>query len=248
MSPRGRRASMPLQPRRCLRSDQARRAIRSGGSIGGALLLPLVLLAACGVVPDEANPVMIWRHATGESAADRLPPPNLGEPYPNLGTVPPRPDRPSLATREAMSAALVAEREGSRRPLEPGSGPALRGVTASPGNPPIPAGPPPRAALSVAPRIGVGGAMPGAGTPPAPGGTPGPAALPVVPPAPDPPPGVAPRPSAPTRTAPAPQGPAPSAEPSPAAPPPPPPADLLAPGGGPPAPPPADLLAPPRGR
>jgi hypothetical protein len=182
------------------------------------LVVPLVVLAGCGVVPDEANPVVIWRHATGASAADRPPPPNLDEPYPNLGTVPPRPDRPPAAVRATMSAALAAEREGSRQPLPPGQSPPSRGAAAAPGEPPVPAGPPPRAALATVPRVPAGQPPP---PPPStapssagmPGAAPPPAAAPVTPA----------RPAPAAREAPE------VPPPAPAAPPPPPPSDMLGP-------------------
>ncbi|MBW8268913.1 hypothetical protein K1J50_05380, partial [Caldovatus sp. SYSU G05006] len=88
----------------------------AGGRARGAVLLAALALGGCGVLPDEINPVVIWSHATGASAADRLPPPRLDEPYPDLGTVPPRPDRPDPQAREALTAALAAERARAREP------------------------------------------------------------------------------------------------------------------------------------
>jgi hypothetical protein len=227
MHPKAERADLQRQPRVRKPGDQARAA---------AVLL---LLTGCGGIPDEVNPAVIWSHATGESAAGRLPPPGLEEDYPNLGTVPPPPPRPDSATRAAVTAALEAERARMRQPGDPGvrlAAPASATRGAARGL----SGPPSRPSLSAAPRI-PWEAPPGgrAGLPSAPS----PAALPPAPPV-----GDAPPPAEPARAAPAaPQPAAPSA-----APPPPPSRDLLAPaaptpGAGPPPPPSRDLFAPPRG-
>jgi outer membrane protein OmpA-like peptidoglycan-associated protein len=47
----------------------------------------------------------------GEIAAERPPPPGAGEPYPHVGTVPPRPVMPTQAFRTALQGELAAERD-----------------------------------------------------------------------------------------------------------------------------------------
>jgi hypothetical protein len=234
LRPKDQRAGLQRQPRGWPGADQARRALAAPGA--ALLVLPVVLLilGGCGRLPDEVNPAVVWRHATGASAADRLPPPHLDAPYPNLGTVPPRPDRPDPAVREAMTAALAAERARSRQPLEPSAAAGPAAAAALLGRPPVPAAPPPRPALAVAPRIAL--------EPPA--------TAVVAPRAAAPPaaPEVAGPEGAARGDAAAAAGTAPIGAPRPSdAPPPSPPGELLAPGAAPPPPPPADLLAPPRG-
>jgi hypothetical protein len=70
-----------------------------------AVLGLLALLAGCDV-PKDVNPVEIWRRVSGEADADRPAPPGLDRPRPNLGMVPPRPDRPPPEVRDAVTAAL----------------------------------------------------------------------------------------------------------------------------------------------
>jgi hypothetical protein len=195
-----------------------------------ALAVMAGLLAGC-TIPKEVNPVEIYREVTGLSDEGRLPPPGLDQPFPHLSVVPPRPERPPLAAREAVSNALVADRSNARTPLEPGQAAAGEGrdpaFTAAPGNPPVPAGPPQRAALSGVPPIPWDERRPYAPAAAAPRPLPGP----------------------PAATGPAPAEPAaPAAAPPdmPAAPPALPPPDLLGPlpSAAPPPPPSPDLLAP----
>lgn len=200
--------------------------------------IALALLAAGCSVPKEVNPVEIYRQVSGNADLDRLPPPGLDQPFPNLASVPPRPERPPLAMRESVSSGLEADRARSRVPLEPGTlVTASRPFTAAPGDPPIPAAPPPEPILAgarpipwaepQAPPLPAPGPVPprsGATAPPPAGGTSGAAPLP-----------------APGRAAPA------SLPPDmPLAPPPAPPADLLGPlpSAAPPPPPSPDLMAP----
>lgn len=208
----------------------------------GAAAALALLLGGCSV-PDEVNPVQIYRRISGAADQGRPPPPGLDRPFPNLAQVPPRPERPPLAAREAVSGVLEADRGRSRTPLEPGpAGPGEQepSFAAAPGNPPLPAGPPPRAALVGAAPIPWDlppDALPAAAPRPLPGPAeaprplPGPAAMPPAA-------GAAPAPGATTPAAALPE--------MPAAPPPPPSSDLLAPrpSAGPPPLPPPDLLGP----
>jgi hypothetical protein len=220
--------------------DQARRASlpRRGRVLVSAVV---ALLGGC-EVPKEVNPVEIYREVAGINDQRRLPPPGLDLPYRSLGSVPPRPERPPAEAREAISAALAADRTASRDPL------AVRGVGEagpgaegpSPGEPPLPAAPPPRPSLAVAPVV------PWANPPAPPRGGAGrgapPAAMPSRPaPVPHGAPGA---PATPPPTRPEPTRAAPPAPEMPAAPPPPPPAEFLSPGPAPPPPPSPDLLAP----
>ena len=179
--------------------------------------LALLALACLGLgaceVPRALNPVEIYREVSGANDAARPTPPGLDRPFPSLGSVPPRPDRPSPEAREAITAALAADRSRSREPLALRPAPGDGAPAAAAG---MSAGPPARPALTTAPRI------PWAEAPPVPGGGP-PAATPAATPS--------ARPSTPRPGVPA----VPDAAPAPpppdllGAPPPPPAPDLLAP-------------------
>jgi hypothetical protein len=127
-----------------------------------------VMLAGCQTEPGQAV-AKFWDRAWGPATEGRPAPPNADAPFPNLGTVPPRPETPDMASREALANRLVQQREASREPLGalPGAVPRL--------------GPPPPA---LAPAL-AGMAIPPPATP-APAATPQPAS---------PAPAVAPEPS-----------------------------------------------------
>jgi hypothetical protein len=111
--------------------------------------LALTLALAGCEIPKEINPVHIYRELSGAAEADRLPPPGLDRPRPNLASVPPRPERPPPEVRDAISAALAADRARSREALAARTGRA-RPV---PGDAAWPAAPPLRPALAAAPAI-----------------------------------------------------------------------------------------------
>ncbi|MBL6456887.1 hypothetical protein JMJ55_16235 [Belnapia sp. T6] len=120
---------------------------------GAVWLLAWVPFALAGCsVPKQVNPIEIYRTVSGEADAGRPPPPGMDRPRPNLASIPPRPERPPPEVRDAISAALAASREQSRTPLPPRAVPAGP-VAASPGDPPIPAAPPPRPSLAGAPAV-----------------------------------------------------------------------------------------------
>lgn len=104
-------------------------------------------------IPKEINPVEIYRTVSGEADAGRLPPPGMDRPRPSLGSVPPRPERPPPEARDAISAALALNRTQSREPLALRTVPAPAAAGVAPGEPSLPAAPPPRAALTSAPAI-----------------------------------------------------------------------------------------------
>jgi hypothetical protein len=185
----------------------------------GFLALLLAMLPGCGDRLADLDPRPVVANLFGAHLEGREPPPGLDQPWPNLSSVPARPEPPNRAYRERVSAGLAQDRAQSRDPLQPaGAAPGPAGET----------GPPPRARLAAAPTIRFDAE---------PLARPAPAALPVPIPVPTPPaPSAQPAP-APARPAPA----QPAAAPRPSAPPPAPLPELLAP----PAPPSADLLAPP---
>jgi hypothetical protein len=96
------------------------------------LLLPVLALGACsGGLPREIDPTVGVRNLFGAHLEGREPPPGLDQPYPNLASVPARPEPPDRATRGAISGGLAEDRERSRAPavpsgaraFEPGAGP-----------------------------------------------------------------------------------------------------------------------------
>jgi hypothetical protein len=194
---------------------------RHRGRPAGALLFAFLGLGAC-EGSTALSPAAIWREVSGADEAARPPPPGLDRPFPSLASVPPRPERPSPEAREAITAALAADRRRSREPI------ALRAAPDGGSAPPAPGmapGPPPRPALAAAPHVPWIEAAPP--SPPVRGGS-----VPAAPP-----PARAPtaRPAAPTPAAAAPAVPeVPDTAPAP------PPPELL---GAPPPPP--DLSAPP---
>lgn len=167
----------------------------------------LLLLPGCGWLPERADPILFLRDAIGASQDTRLPPPGLDRPTPNLASVPPVPERPDMATRQAILRGLEAARQAAATPLPDGRPDAPVTGRAAPGAPPIAAGPPGPPRLTRAPAV-PWAVMPAAVVP-AQGERP----LPALPPLPLPEPGAVPPPPAPELLAP----------------PAPPPAELLAP-------------------
>jgi len=134
---------------------------------GPVAVLPILVLAAglggCGADSGADTPLRWWHELQGgEIAADRPPPPGVGDPYPKLGTVPARPAESDPAVRAALAARLAAvrdraERNAARTPIEPYV------------PPPPPAAPPPAAGAPPAAAAPSAGAQPAA---PAPGAVP----------------------------------------------------------------------------
>ncbi len=87
----------------------ARRLRRAGLPL--AAILPLV---GCG--PNTAiNPVQWWHGLQGGAIAEqRPPPPNVDMPYPNLGSIPPKPAMPDPAARRRIMDKLAADRANAR--------------------------------------------------------------------------------------------------------------------------------------
>jgi len=116
-----------------------------------ALLPACFGLGACGG-QKGVTPVTVWRELSGVTDAARPTPPGLDRPFPSLASVPPRPDRPPPEVRDAITAALAADRGRSREPVAlraaPGAGQAAVPVPAG-----MAAGPPPRPALAAAPNV-----------------------------------------------------------------------------------------------
>lgn len=115
-----------------------------------ALLAALALaLAGCSDRWAELDPRPVVANIFGAHLEGREPPPGLDQPWPNLSSVPARPEPPDPATRARLSEGLAQDRTASREVLRPSG----RGST--PGAPPAPGAappPPPRLAAMPAPR------------------------------------------------------------------------------------------------
>ncbi|MCZ8277809.1 MAG: hypothetical protein O9313_05660 [Acetobacteraceae bacterium] len=142
-----------------------------------------LMLAGCQTEPGQAV-AKFWDRAWGPATEGRPAPPNADAPFPNLGTVPPRPETPDMAAREALAARLVQQREAARAPLgalpgaaprlgppPPALAPALTGMAAPAPALPAPAMPAAPAAPAATPQQAT----------PAPVASPEPSAIPAPP-------------------------------------------------------------------
>src|SRR5690348_8595693 len=96
-------------------ASEARR-VAAHARIGAAAWLPrwaaplsaaLLLAAGCGP-RGTINPVQWWHGLQGGAIAQhRPPPPNADAPYPNLGSIPPKPEMPDPAARQRIASALA---------------------------------------------------------------------------------------------------------------------------------------------
>lgn len=133
-----------------------------------------LLLGGCASFPSSMNPVSWWHDLEGgEIAKERPPPPGATEPYPNLASVPPKPEAPDRATLENITNALVADRTNAQHlaeaapladPSSPSASPALFGKGTLPPPPPAP----PPGAQTASANLSAAEAPPPAPTPPAP--------------------------------------------------------------------------------
>ena len=162
-------------------SPQRQTLLRSCSKICCALAygwLALGGLAACSAVPDAVNPVEWYRGVAGvfedddqqqERASERTareatPLPGTNKPYPNLASVPDRPQITPPAERGKVAQGLLADRENARYAESDSSGgetAAPAPVAAAPAISPLPEPPPPAAsAVMSAPRVSQPEAIP----------------------------------------------------------------------------------------
>jgi outer membrane protein OmpA-like peptidoglycan-associated protein len=228
------------------RDAQARRAKKPGqaGVRGSSMPRAVGMLAAAGWLLGGCstlsgiNPVNWWHQQQGGKIAEQRPaPPGADQAYPNLATVPAKPDAPDAEALKKLTDSLVADRTNAQHaaqsspladPSSPTTSPGLFGVGTAP-PPPPPGVKSPAAAGTAATGAPVASAsMPAVNAPPQPATPPSPAPRKAVqstpldaptvasPPAPA---ASAPAPSAPVTSPPAPSAPGPSAASPPAAPP-----------------------------
>jgi outer membrane protein OmpA-like peptidoglycan-associated protein len=109
------------------------------------------LVAGCSTV-SSMNPVNWWHRQEGGKIAEQRPaPPGADQAYPNMSTVPAKPEAPDAEALKKLTAALVADRTNAQHaaemapladPSSPASSPSLFGVGTAP-PPPSTANPPP---------------------------------------------------------------------------------------------------------
>jgi outer membrane protein OmpA-like peptidoglycan-associated protein len=76
-------------------------------------------LSGCSSLPASVNPVEWWHGLQGGAIAEqRPPPPGANDPYPNLATVPERPQPTEPATRQRIADSLVADRSHAQYAAE----------------------------------------------------------------------------------------------------------------------------------
>jgi len=103
------------------------------------------LLAGCSSM-SSMNPVNWWhRQEGGEIAKQRPAPPNADQPYPNISTVPAKPEPPDADALKKLTDSLVADRTNAQHaaerapladPSSPSASPHLFGVGTAPPPPP----------------------------------------------------------------------------------------------------------------
>ena len=158
----------------------------SGLRFRRAPLLAL-LLAGCSSLPASMNPVSWWHDLQGgKIAEERPPPPGADQPYPNLASVPPKPEAPDRAALANIATALIADRTNAQHaaaaapiadPSLPSASPGLFGR----GTVPPPAPPPPPGAAQASATMAAADARRRAPSPPAtpPEAVPAPAKAPL---------------------------------------------------------------------
>lgn len=130
------------------RADQARQA----ATLALALALP-----ACADRLGQLDPRPAFANLFGAHLDGREPPPGLDQPWPNLASVPPRPEAPSPTAREELAGRLATDRERARTPYLPSLAPRLPPAAGPPAPPVLAAlpairpSPPPVAAQPAAP-------------------------------------------------------------------------------------------------
>lgn len=138
------------QPRGAGGRVQAGCGLESGTPGLHVRLVPLLLLLlpSCSSVPSSINPVNWWHDLQGgKIAEERPPPPGADQPYPNLASVPPKPEQPDRAALVNIANALIADRTNAQRvaaaapiadPSLPSASPGLFGKGTVPPPPPPP--------------------------------------------------------------------------------------------------------------
>ena len=138
------------------------------------------LLAGCST-SSSMNPINWWHREQGGKIAEQRPaPPGADQPYPNIATVPAKPEPPDQDALKKLTESLVADRTNAEHaaqsapladPSSPSASPNLFGVgTAPPPSPPTIA--PPRQDAGSAGTQAASASMPAVTAPPAPASPP----------------------------------------------------------------------------
>jgi hypothetical protein len=146
-----------------------------------ALLAVLALsITACSDRWSELDPRPVVANIFGAHLEGREPPPGLDQPWPNLSSVPARPEPPDPTSRARLSEGLAQDRAASREALQPSGRSGASGAPPAPGAAPPP---PPRLAAMPPPRPAAPLGAPPAQSPAAAPAPVAPAIAPAVPPA-----------------------------------------------------------------
>jgi outer membrane protein OmpA-like peptidoglycan-associated protein len=120
----------------------------AAGTIGPAAAL---LLAGCASLTGPGTPVDWWHSLEGgRIAGQRPPPPKADAPYPDLGSVPPRPVPTDAPTRLRIAGGLVADRANAQYATAQYQAPPASGRSAPRSAPPPAASDTPSASLLAA--------------------------------------------------------------------------------------------------
>ena len=165
------------------RGAQARRVnIPTQGVLRGSAMLLAVssLLVGCSST-SSMNPVNWWhRQEGGKIAEQRPPPPGADQPFPNMATVPGKPETPDAEALKKLTASLVADRANAQHaaqsapladPSSPTASPSLFGVGSASPPPPPSVTPPTNGSGLPGPPV-ASASMPAVTAPPAPAAPP----------------------------------------------------------------------------
>jgi outer membrane protein OmpA-like peptidoglycan-associated protein len=154
------------------------RLLRIGMPIAPRLVMLLALgwlLPGCSTL-SSVNPVNWWHREEGGKIAEQRPaPPGADQPYPNISSVPSRPEAPDAEALKQLTDSLVADRTNAQHaaqaapladPSLPNASPGLFGVGTAP--PPAPASAPSPAGASPSAGPAASASMPAVTAPPAP--------------------------------------------------------------------------------
>jgi outer membrane protein OmpA-like peptidoglycan-associated protein len=158
----------------------AKKPVQAGLRGSAALVAASWILAGCSTF--SINPANWWHRQEGGKIAEQRPtPPGADQPYPNISTVPGKPDAPDAEALKKLTDSLVADRTNAQHaaqaapladPSSPSASPGLFGVGTAP-PPPPPSG----AAKANAGTPAASASMPAVTAPPPPAPAPAPRSL-----------------------------------------------------------------------
>jgi outer membrane protein OmpA-like peptidoglycan-associated protein len=152
----------------------AKKPVQAGLRGSAALVAASWVLAGCSTF--SINPANWWHRQEGGKIAEQRPaPPGADQPYPNISTVPAKPDAPDAEALKKLTDSLVADRTNAQHaaqaapladPSSPSASPGLFGVGTAP--------PPPPSGAAKAGTPAASASMPAVTAPPPPAPAPAP--------------------------------------------------------------------------